>query len=126
MMNYDIKVNPRKKPHTIVTDSKPVDTNDAKLELTAACAEYVNAVAPGKRYDVKDLGNSVADFINKKLCLNPDTTPNCVKVAHTWQDIWDELDKAFDDVANDNKWHNVKHIDEPGLKIDKWVKKNIG
>lgn len=132
MLNTDIKVNLKDTPKAIhdyglATVKAPApDKNDAKLELTAACAEYVNAVAPGKKFDVKDLGNAVADFINDRLCLNPDNTPNCVSLAKSWEDMWDELDKIFWDVKSDGKWHNTKHVDEPGLKIDEWVKKNIG
>lgn len=132
MLNTTIKVNPKDDPkamhdYGLATVKVPAtDKNDAKLELTAACAEYVNAVAPGKKFDVKDLGNAVIDFINDYLCLNPDNIPNCVSLTKSWADIWDEFDKVFANVKNDNKWHNVKHVDEPGLKIDKWVKKNIG
>lgn len=107
MMNYDIKVKLKADKKCICDcDSdkvKNADPNDAKLELTAACAEYVNAVAPGKKFDVKDLGNAVAGFIADRLCLNPDK-----------------------EVPADGKWHNVEYIDEPGLKIEKWVKKFIG
>ena len=102
MLSTDIKVRP-KDGGKCECKCKCADSNDAKLELTAACAEYVNAVAPGKKFDVKDLGNAVADFIADRLCLNPD--------------------KA---IPADGKWHNVKHIDEPGLFIDEWVKKFIG
>lgn len=119
MINYDIKV--KLKGDQKICDTAP-DKNDAKLELTAACAEYVNTVAPGKKFDVKDLGNAVADFINDYLCLNPDNIPDYVQLAK----IWDKLNRPFDGIANDNKWHNVKHVDKPGLKIDEWVKKYIG
>ena len=147
MLNKDIKIN-LKDDQKCICDCgydkvKAADPTDAKLELTAACAEYVNAVAPGKRFDVKGLGNAVADFINDYLCLNPDNIPGCVQLAKSWKDIWNEFDKAykdfkldkcwhmypldtdFKDVPNDNKWHNTKHVDEPGRKIDEWVKKNI-
>ena len=129
MLNTDIKVNLK---HAPKVDMGEIDArydrtpDDAKYELYASVAEYVHAVAPGKKFDVTKTGAAVVNFINEYLCLNPDNIPNCVQVAKVWDELWDELDKAFNDIANDNKWHNTKHVDEPGLKIDEWVKKHIG
>lgn len=128
MLNTDIKVNLK---HAPKTDMGEIDArydrtpDDAKYELYASVAEYVHAVAPGKKFDVTKTGEAVVNFINDYLCLNPDNIPNCVSLAKSWEDMWDELDKIFWDVKSDGKWHNTKHVDEPGLKIDEWVKKNI-
>ena len=110
MLNTDIKVRPKDDGVCECCDYNTCempapDSNDAKLELTAACAEYVNAVAPGKRFDVKDLGNAVVDFINDYLCLNPDDIPGCTSLAKSWEDIWNEFDRVYKDFKLDKCWH---------------------